>query len=443
MMNSYSNQSLYSLPPAQNFGYSSADCGRNSMVNTPSNMASNYSDSNVADIMLRNFEYFRSPGSSFISRDSLAQVANGPLGNGGYDDQMTLLARDILGRPGLASLLDGVQNGGQEDGLINREDVRAAISHMNRQAVPNYQSRSGNQFAAGYNDAMQQPENQFSGRYNGAMQQQRVNQQFDLLYNPQPSSGGPRGMEGWDACGPQPRAVASQQTFYAGGAGNQQWSPVMEGGRPYANDSNESLSAKVLSHYSNLQDPSLGKINDASLSAAASGYTLDGRPVSPADAALAQELLERGQLFKKLDQGRSGSLDGSISRQDLADAASEFRTMSDAGLLKAVKDNFRQFTAGANDNYVNVNELKEAAGLIPSNRTFSAQAREVALELLNRPGLLRELDIGVREGGKPGAEDQRFDMVNIDHMISKESSNERASPYASASAANCSVSAGG
>ncbi|PKH14045.1 hypothetical protein PspCFBP13528_20015 [Pseudomonas sp. CFBP13528] len=86
-----------------------------------------------------------------------------------------------------------------------------------------------------------------------------------------------------------------------------------------------------------------------------------------------------------------------------------------------MKDNFRQFTAGGDDNYSNVNELKEAAGLVPSDRTFSPQAREVAFELLNRPGLLRELDIGTNSKGGVGYEDQRFDMANIDYMLQKKS----------------------
>ncbi len=402
MMNPYLNQPFYSPPPVQNHEFPPAG---NATANMPGVMTSNYSHSAVADMLLQNFEYFRSPGSSFASRESLADVANRPLGMGGHDDQMTLLARDILGRPGLASLFDGVQNGAQEDGLINREDMQLAIGQLSQQEAGGYSPLSGNRFAG--------------GDY-GAMQQQRINQQCFPQFNAQPAFGGPQGMQG-----------------------NQPWSPVMAAGRPYANDSDEAFSAKVLSHFSALQDPSRGSITDESLSAAASGHTLDGRPISTADTAVAQELMERGQLFKTLDQGRSGVLDGSISRQDLGDASNTFRTMSDEGLLHAVKNNFRQFTAGADDKYVNVNELKEAAGLTPSTRTFSPQAREVALELLNRPGLLRELDIGIREEGKPGAEDQRFDMVNIDHMIDQQSSRAPGKPYASAYAGNFSVSAGG
>ncbi|AZF26531.1 hypothetical protein [Pseudomonas sp. R2-60-08W] len=434
-MNPNFNQPLYSPPPAQSFGYTPADYERKATANMPSNMTSIYSNSAVAESLLRNFEYFSS-GAAFVTRDSLIDFANRPLVDGGYHDQMTLLARDILGRDDLPRLFDGVQNGGQEDGLINQEDVELAINQLAQQGARGYRS-------AGYNGAMQQPTGEFGARYTSAMQQQRVNQQFAPAFCERPFSNGPRGMEGWDASPPAPRAFGAQQPFYAGMPVSQQWNPTTTGQRPYANDSNEALSAKVLSHFSNLQDPSTGTITDASLSAAASGYALDGRPISAADAAIAQELLERGQLFKTLDQGRSGTLDGSIARQDLGDAASEYRTNSNAELLQAVKDNFRQFTAGGTDDYVNVNELKEAAGLIPSDRTFSPQAREVALELLNRPGLLRELDIGVREDGTPGAEDKRFDMVNIDHMIKKESSPERAKPDASASVGNYSVAAGG
>ncbi|KGE67189.1 hypothetical protein K814_0114890 [Pseudomonas fluorescens LMG 5329] len=91
--------------------------------------------------------------------------------------------------------------------------------------------------------------------------------------------------------------------------------------------------------------------------------------------------------------------------------------MSNHDLIQGVKDNFRQFTAGADDQYINVNELKEAAGQTPSNRTFSPEARHVAAELLNRPGLLRELDIGTNNQGGPGYEDKRFDMDNINFIL--------------------------
>ena len=89
-------------------------------------------------------------------------------------------------------------------------------------------------------------------------------------------------------------------------------------------------------------------------------------------------------------------------------------------LLQEVKKHFREYAAGADDKYVNFNELKEAAGHRPSTRTFSAQASAVADELLKRSRLLNELDIGVgfTWDGR-GLKDQRFDHDNLDHMIGR------------------------
>ncbi|ONH53346.1 hypothetical protein BLL36_16100 [Pseudomonas cedrina subsp. cedrina] len=82
-----------------------------------------------------------------------------------------------------------------------------------------------------------------------------------------------------------------------------------------------------------------------------------------------------------------------------------------------IKEHFREYAAGADDQYVNFNELKEAAGLRPTTRTFSAEATAAAKELLERPKLLRDLDIGIGFLGFPGNEDQRFDIENLDYLI--------------------------
>lgn len=158
-------------------------------------------------------------------------------------------------------------------------------------------------------------------------------------------------------------------------------------------------------------------ITDKSLTAVASGYDLDGRPATRAEIELANELLERGEVFKELDQSGTRALDGAFSRDNLAYSSDKYRNMDNHDLIQGVKDNFRQFTAGANDDYINVNELKEAAGVIPSNRTFSPEAQQLAAELLKRPGLLRELDIGTNSKGGLGYEDNRFDMANIDYIL--------------------------
>lgn len=48
---------------------------------------------------------------------------------------------------------------------------------------------------------------------------------------------------------------------------------------------------------------------------------------------------------------------------------------------------------------------------------FSPEAQQLAAELLKRPGLLRELDIGTNSQGGVGYEDNRFDMANIDYIL--------------------------
>jgi hypothetical protein len=89
---------------------------------------------------------------------------------------------------------------------------------------------------------------------------------------------------------------------------------------------------------------------------------------------------------------------------------------SDRELVKEVKKHFSEYAAGAGDSYVNFNELKEAAGLRPTTRTFSAQASAVAQEILKRKSLLEALDIGIGFFG-PGLRDERFDHDNLDYLI--------------------------
>ncbi|WP_235437122.1 hypothetical protein [Pseudomonas trivialis] len=91
----------------------------------------------------------------------------------------------------------------------------------------------------------------------------------------------------------------------------------------------------------------------------------------------------------------------------------------DKYLLENIKKHFQEYAAGNNDSYVNFNELKEAAGERPTIRSFSTQARLFAKELLNRPELLRKLDIGINFLGFPGKQDHRFDRRNLNHLINQ------------------------
>lgn len=331
----------------------------------------------VARDFAQNFDYFQSADSGFVTQKSLQNAANRPLTGNPFHDQMTFLAREILQRPELNAMLDGINHGGSSDGLISKGDVDQTIAHIDQQEAP--------------------PMREFPGRYSGAMQRQRLENQ----YSPQAD---------WQ----QPIMSAPHY------ANENQWNGSMSasGQRPYANDSKQDLLNKILARFSSFEDPnSPGLITDKSLTAVASGYDLDGRPATRAEIELANELLERGEVFKELDQSGTRALDGAFSRDNLAYSSDKYRNMDNHDLIQGVKDNFRQFTAGANDDYINVNELKEAAGVIPSNRTFSPEAQQLAAELLKRPGLLRELDIGTNSKGGLGYEDNRFDMANIDYIL--------------------------
>ena len=106
----------------------------------------------------------------------------------------------------------------------------------------------------------------------------------------------------------------------------------------------------------------------------------------------------------------------SAEAQAGATYARPFGGVTDRQLIGLVRDHFREFAAGATDRYVNVNELKEAAGLIATDRTFSPEAHHTAKELLSRPELLRKLDIGISFFGGPGKKDGRFDMDNLNYL---------------------------
>ncbi|MBC3302899.1 hypothetical protein H0Z09_17350 [Pseudomonas sp. SWRI18] len=344
-------------------------CDNNDICHAPNSV--------VAQNFAANFGCFPS-ADGFVTRETLLEFAARRLPTGNpFEDGLVKLASTILERPELNCMLDAINHGGSVDGRISMGDVMRTIDHCERQEAP--------------------PMREFPGRYSGALMRQRLENE----YAPQ---------RDWQ----QPAFSAPRY------ADETRWSSPMSasGQRPYANDSKQELLDKILARFSSFEDPnSPGLITDKSLNAVASGYRLDGQPATQAERDLASELLERGDVFKELDRSSMGVLDGAFSRGNLDFSSNKYRNMSDHDLIQGIKDNFRQYTAGADDQYINVNELKEAAGLTPSNRTFSTEARELATQLLNRPGLLRDLDIGTNNQGGPGYEDRRFDMDNLNFML--------------------------
>ncbi|WP_248752413.1 hypothetical protein [Pseudomonas sp. MWU15-20650] len=397
--------SLRQLCDFQARPYAEMDVGK-SAPSYPRNVYADVPNSQVARAFSKDFDVFRDSRTDFVSRGSIENMAGRPFtGNRDYDRKI-MLAETILKRPEMEHLLDAITQNGHEDGLISHGDVSKVIDYYEAQEASSNQPPRGQDYP---------------GRYNGAMQQQRVNQQYVPQYS-----------------GPSPvfeRACIPQQPNYG--------SPTqLSGNTPYANMSKSDFCNQLLSHFGALEDPSRpGTVTDKSLIAIASGHSLDGQPVSQETRDIAQELLNRGGLFKELDQGRTGELNGAFTRQDVGDTSDGYKDMSDHTLLQGIKNNFRQFTTGPNDRFINRKELEEAAGKIPSNRVFNPEATKLATELFNRPGLLQELDIGIGDNG-PGAEDGRFDRENIDYMLAKKRTAPKSEVFANVSAGRMSASAG-
>ncbi|AZE54858.1 hypothetical protein C4K03_2703 [Pseudomonas synxantha] len=359
-------------------GHDAGRSGNNGGGITPSQIASSFAS---------NFNYFQEPGTPFVTRASLENVANRGMSADPYHNQMTMLAREILTNPQMR-MLDGINHGGHEDGRISQGDADATVAYFQGQEMPS----SG------------RPQRQQSrGDCNGGMRHS--------LMNPIPL------VQNYDQSSPYNGGAA----FQTPSAGYPQYGQgSMSAPRPYANDSNEDLANKVLARFGALEDPNTpGFITDKSLSSIASGYHLDGRRATQDEMDLAREMQSRGGLFKQLDQGKTGTLDGRFSRDDLGEVSNEFRNMSDHDLLQNLKENFGQISQGDYNGYVNFDEVKKAAGVMPSDTTYSPQVRALAQELLKRQPLLNELDIGTNGNGGKGYKDQRFDIANIDYLMEK------------------------
>ncbi|WP_206425747.1 hypothetical protein [Pseudomonas synxantha] len=186
----------------------------------------------------------------------------------------------------------------------------------------------------------------------------------------------------------------------------------------------QELVRKAQAHFEALRDPRItGSITRDSLQRAADGQPLYGVPPTQEQIEIAQEILKRRDFFIQLDA--TSGVDGLISRDDLATESGDYQYLSDRALIKLVGKNFNEF--GGGDEFVNFNELREAAGEIPSTKNYTPQARGVAKELLqpHREDLLNRLDIGVGLFGFSGSQDQRFDMLNVEHTSRNSSTESR------------------
>ncbi|AZE55003.1 hypothetical protein C4K03_2848 [Pseudomonas synxantha] len=173
----------------------------------------------------------------------------------------------------------------------------------------------------------------------------------------------------------------------------------------------QELAQALQVNFEAMLDPRIGGITRDSLQRVADEQPLNGTLPTQEQIEIAQELLKRRDLFTQLSN--AGQKDGLITRDELAISSQDYQHLSDRGLIDQVGKFFNEY--GGGDEYVNFNELKEAAGEVESSKTYTPQERGVAKELLKRQELLDQLDIGVGFLGFAGKQDQRFDRTNVEH----------------------------
>ncbi len=347
----------------------------------------------VARNFVNAFPYFQGK-SGFVTKETLQHAANRPLIGDPFHDQMTMLAREILGRPGMINLLDGINHGGREDSLISQGDAQQAVYEYEAQEAAYMQGGP-----AGYNGGMQGGPAGYNGdmqggpaRYNGGMQRSRVENGYGDYgaRNYQPAGNG---------MSPQNAEVANN----------------------FKQAKDSDLTTELGNNFDYFNPNEHGKITQQSLREVA-GQPLTGNPVDDRMTLLANEILSRPQVNSKLDSDHDADKgDGLIGRDTIErvsrqPAAPNYETMSDVDLLGALKDKFKQYWG--KDDYISFDSLKEAAAASPPT-----DKSRLAAELLRRPGLMKEVDVGTDGKGGRGAEDERFDRLNVDHIIKEKQAN--------------------
>ncbi|MCD7037364.1 hypothetical protein LRQ11_09735 [Pseudomonas sp. MAFF 311095] len=338
------------------------------------------SNTTVARDFADSFSYFQGP-SGFVTRAVLEDAANRPLTGHPVHDRMTMLANEILSRPEMSHLLDAINHGGREDGLISQGDANRVVDYYQTQEAPSMQSGAG--------------------RYTGSMQRQRVENTYDENYRPQafgtnapiqPLSWGMSASSQGEGMSPQNTEVA-----YA-----------------FKGTKDSDLASELGNNFDYFKPDANGKITQGALREVA-GQPLTGNASDDRMTLLAREIISRPGLNSKLDSDHDADKsDGIIGRDTIErvsrqTAAPSYEKMSDVELLQALDEKFKQYWGA--DNYISFDSLKSAAAESPPTDRSG-----LAAELLRRPGLMKEVDIGTDGKGGRGAEDERFNWVNVDYV---------------------------
>jgi len=89
------------------------------------------SNDQLGELLKDNFNAFRAPGKSYVTRESLESMAGKRLTGNEASDQNILLARELLRRPEVMQAFDRSGGTGNLDGRITRQDLDAVLNSDN------------------------------------------------------------------------------------------------------------------------------------------------------------------------------------------------------------------------------------------------------------------------------------------------------------------------
>lgn len=284
-----------------------------------------------------------------------------------YLNRMIMLAREIICNPQLSSMLGGMTQLGHQDGLISGGDAHETVAALLAQERQFDNPPPAQRYQGGYDAGLHRHPLQNSYGASGA-------------YTP-PGAYDPSGQFASQAPVPplSNGTYASSQQSYMSPQND-------EVAHQFKNSSDSELVMALGNNFDYFEPNANGKISQASLREIAD-RRLTGKPADDRITLLANEIINRPTLNRKLDSDHSSDTPDSIIGRDTIDRVSmqsdnkvPYGKMSDLELLCALKDKFKQFWGS--DSYISFSDLKKAAAASPPT-----DGSELAAELLRRnPG---------------------------------------------------------
>jgi hypothetical protein len=359
----------------------------------------NTSNLNLVKTFGNNFDYFVNTKTGFVDQARLREVAARPLTGHSVDDNMTLLAGEILNRPDVNRKLDKLNERGIHDGLVDRENVEQLVDYYTSDdASAGQQSRAGEpstapSFSQAYPAQYERPINNV-----GAFNQPAMNH----------SPGDYRAPSNTTVA----RYFADNFSYFQGPSGFVTRAVLEDAAnRPLTGNpvedrmtllANEILSRPEMSHlldainHSGLED---GLISQGDANRVVDYYQSQETPSMQSWAGRYTGSMQRQRVENTYDEYYRPQAFGSMSASSQGEGMSpqsgevfrELRGATNADLAKELGNNFDYFAPNANDK-ISQQSLREVASQTMDGNPVNDRMTLLAREILSRPEFNRQLD---------------------------------------------------